>query len=73
MLDEAKIRLWLLVVGSSILFVLKNTGNRLYLYVDYRQLNKIIIKDRTLIVLINKLLVIVAGTIYLIRLDIKKN
>jgi hypothetical protein len=63
MLDKNKIQLSLWAAGSPILLGSKNNGKGFYLYIDCRQLNKITIKDKKPILLIDKLLVAVARAI----------
>ena len=49
------IRRFKLFINSFILFI-KKKNKGLYLYIDYRVLNAIIIRDRYLILLISKIL-----------------
>jgi len=53
-----------------ILFILKN-DRILYLYINYKALNKIIIKNYYLLLLINIILIRLISTKYLIKLDLK--
>ena len=53
-LEKGFIRLSILLAASLLLFILKK-NRKLRLYIDYRQLNSITIKDRYLLPLINKL------------------
>ena len=55
---------------ALILFVLKKDNN-LRLYVDYRELNKIIIKNRYLLSLVNKILNRLNNIKYFIKLNLK--
>lgn len=71
MLDKGKIRPSSSSAGSPIVFVPKNNGKGVHLCVNYGQLNKITIKDRTPIPLMDKLLAAVAGATNLTRLDMK--
>ncbi len=53
-----------------ILFILKK-DRILYLYINYKALNKIIIKNYYLLLLINKTLIKLIDIKYLIKLDLK--
>jgi hypothetical protein len=55
--------------GYPILFVLKK-GGELRMYVDYRQLNSITIKDRHPLLLINEIQDIIQGAKYFTKYDI---
>ena len=56
--------------GTPILFVPKKDGG-LYLYIDYRGLNKVTIKNCYLLPLINKILDCLVGTKLYTKLDLK--
>ncbi len=60
----------ILSIDISILFVLKS-NNRLYLYIDYKSLNTIIIKNCYLLFLITKILDYLYKTKYFTILDLK--
>ena len=55
MVSTGKIKPSKSLAGAPILFVLKSQGRGLRLYIDYRGLNKIIVKNRYPLLLIDKL------------------
>jgi len=65
-----KIRKFINFVNALILFVLKSNNN-LRLYVDYRNLNVIIIKNKCSLFLIKETLDCLIDVIYFIKLDLK--
>ncbi len=65
-----KIRKFINFVNALILFVLKSNNN-LRLYVDYRNLNVIIIKNKCSLFLIKETLDRLIDVIYFIKLDLK--
>ena len=67
-LKKGFIRLSLLSVNYPILFISKKDGT-LWLYVDYHQLNNIIIKNRYVLSLISELTNRFRGKKYYIKLD----
>ena len=58
------------LVASPVLFVLKKDGS-LRLYMDYRGLNKIIVKNRYLLPLISEILYRASRVNFFTKLDIK--
>jgi hypothetical protein len=58
-------------VGAPILFILKKNGS-LRLYVDYRDLNKITVKNRYSLSLVGKILNRFNGAAIYTKLDLKK-
>ena len=58
------------LTSSPILFVLKK-DSRLRLYIDYRGLNKVIVKNCYLLPLISKTLDYLVGAIEYIKIDLK--
>jgi hypothetical protein len=71
MLDKRKIQPSSLSAGLPILFIPKNNSKSFHLCLDYKQLNKITIKDRIPTLLIDKLLAAIVGATYLTKLDMK--
>ncbi len=57
-------------MGILILFILKK-DRILYLYINYQALNKIIITNYYLLLLINKILIRLINIKYLIKLNLK--
>ena len=70
-LKKGFIRLSILLAASLLLFVLKK-NRKLRLYIDYRQLNSITIKDKYLLPLINELYDRLRGALQFITLDIRR-
>jgi hypothetical protein len=68
-LNKGNIRKSKSSAGYPILFIPKKEGE-LRIYVDYRQLNSITIKDRYLLLLINKIQDIIQGAKYFTKYDI---
>ena len=58
------------LISILILFILKK-DRILYLYINYKALNKIIIKNYYLLLLINKILIRLISIKYLTKLDLK--
>jgi hypothetical protein len=71
MIKEGKIRPSSSPAGSPVLFVPKPGGRGLRLCVDYRDLNKITIKDRTPLPIMDQLAEQVAGADWFTKLDLK--
>jgi hypothetical protein len=71
MLKEGKIRPSSSPAGSPVLFVPKPGGRGLRLCVDYRGLNKITVKDRTPLPIMDQLAEQVAGADWFTKLDLK--
>jgi hypothetical protein len=71
MIKEGKIRPSSSPAGSPVLFVPKLGGRGLHLCVDYRDLNKITIKDRTPLPIMDQLAEQVAGADWFTKLDLK--
>ena len=71
MIREGKIRPSSSPAGSPILFVPKAGGRGLRLCVDYRDLNKITVKDRTPLPIMDQLAEQVKGSNYFTKLDLK--
>jgi hypothetical protein len=71
MLKEGKIRPSSSPAGSPVLFVPKPNGRGLRLCVDYRDLNKITVKDRTPLPIMDQLAEQVAGATFFSKLDLK--
>jgi hypothetical protein len=71
MIKEGKIRPSSSPAGSPVLFVPKPGGRGLCLCVDYRDLNKITIKDRTPLPIMDQLAEQVAGADWFTKLDFK--
>jgi hypothetical protein len=71
MIKEGKIRPSSSPAGSPVLFVPKPGGRGLCLCVDYRDLNKITIKDRTPLPIMDQLAEQVAGADWFTKLDLK--
>jgi hypothetical protein len=71
MLKEGKIRPSSSPAGSPVLFVPKPGGRRLRLCVDYRDLNKIKVENRTLLPIMDQLAEQVAGADWFTKLDLK--
>ena len=69
-LEKGFIQLFISLAASLLLFVLKK-NSKLRLYVDYRQLNSITIKDRYLLPLISKLQDRLRGALQFTTLDIR--
>jgi hypothetical protein len=70
MIKEGKIRPLSSPAGSPVLFVSKPGGRRLRLCVDYRDLNKITIKDCTPLPIMDQLAEQVAGADWFTKLDL---
>jgi hypothetical protein len=71
MLKEGKIHSSSSPAVSPVLFVPKPNGRRLHLCIDYRDLNKITIKDRTPLPIMDQLAEQVAGATLFSKLDLK--
>lgn len=71
MLQEGKIHAFLSASGSPILCIPKPNGRGLRLCVNYHQINKIMVKDRTPLPLMDELLDAMAGATQIIKLDAK--
>jgi hypothetical protein len=71
MLKEGKIRPSSSPAGSPVLFVTKPNGRGLRLCVDYQDLNKITVKDRTPLPIMDQLAEQVAGATLFSKLDLK--
>jgi hypothetical protein len=71
MLKEGKIRPSSSPAGSPVLFVPKPGGRGLLLCVDYRDLNNITVKDRTLLPIMDQLAEQVTGADWFTKLDLK--
>jgi hypothetical protein len=69
-LKKGFIRLSNLLAGSPVLFVSKKDGKK-RLYVDYRKLNAIIIKDRYVLSLADELQDRLSGAIVFTKLDLR--
>jgi hypothetical protein len=68
--DKGWIRCSTSTTSISIIFIKKKDSN-LYLYIDYRELNKIIIKDRIPLPFISKILDRLGQAKIFIKLDLK--
>jgi hypothetical protein len=69
-IKEEKIRPLISPVRAPILFVLKKDGI-LRLYVDYRRLNKVTVKNRGILPLVFKILNRIKNTIIFTKIDLK--
>jgi hypothetical protein len=70
-LEREYIQYFISSIGASILFILKKNGN-FRLYIDYRDLNKIIIKNRYLFFLVREILNRFNGIAVYTKLDLKE-
>jgi hypothetical protein len=70
-LERGYIQHFISPAGASILFILKKDGN-LRLYIDYRNFNKIIIKNRYPFLLVEETLNRFSGAAIYTKLDFKE-
>ena len=70
-LKKGFIRFFTLLIGYPLLFIRKKNG-KLRLYIDYRQLNTIIIKNRYLLPVISELQIRITGVKVFTKINIRE-